>query len=91
MYIDEKLEVFDCLIETEAKGSVQVQRMQAPRLFIEQTYAGLVEYAAYSQEPARVKMSREVPVWCQCDQQWVNRKVTVEFKNNAYLERHGGI
>jgi len=86
--LHEKMEVFACTIEVEANGAVQVQRVQMPRLMIEREFMALVQHAANDSRPIKVKLSREVPVYDQFEQRWLERENSITFSNNAYISSH---
>jgi len=84
----EKMEVFICTFEIDANNVVQRQVMQAPRLMIEQEFLALMQSAANSDKPIRVKLSREVPIYDEFEKQWIKREHSIEFANNAYISTH---
>lgn len=82
----EQLEVFDCIIEAEVNGNKQRQRMQAPRIMIEQQFLGVCQEIAKMNAPATAKLSRIA----QCRSDWfdevVEREVYILYENNSYAK-----
>ena len=82
--MDERFEAFDCIIEVEVDGNKQRQRMQAPRIMIEQQFLGVCQEIAQINTPAKARLSRIA----QCSSDWfdeiVEREVEIVFENNAY-------
>ena len=84
--MNEQMEVFDCIFEIEQNGNVQRQRMEAPRIMLEQQFIQLVQQAANNTSPIRIKMCRNVPVWNQFENKWKSIENSVTFANIAYGE-----
>lgn len=82
--INEQFKVFDCLLEIEMEGRVQTQRLKAPRVMIEQQFESLVQQAANSTSPIKIRMSRKVPIWSQLEDKWIERENSIIFTNIAY-------
>ena len=70
------MEVFACIFEIEQNGNIQRQRMEAPRIMIEQQFTQLVQQAANSTIPIRIKMMRNAHVWNQLEKKWIDNNVT---------------
>lgn len=49
----------------------------------------LVNQAIQAEFPVIIKMSRQVPIYNDFDDQWVEREHCVLFKNNAYIQVNG--
>lgn len=81
-----QMEVFACTFEIEVDKKIQRQTMEAPRIMIEQQFVSLVEQAANSTKPVKVKMSRKVPVWNQFENRWNDIEHCAIFANYAYGE-----
>ena len=87
--MNEQFEIFDCMLEIDSGGSKQRQRMQAPRVIIEQQFLSTCQQIAQMQVPAKVKLSRIA----KCSNEWsdkiVEREVYLLFRNNACVEEEG--
>ena len=82
--LDQQIEMFACVFEIEANGNIRRQRIEAPRMIIEQQFMSLVQQAANNTTPIRVKMSRMESVWNQFDNVWVDVENSIEFTNIAW-------
>ena len=84
--IDERFESFDCIIEVEVDGNKQRQRMQAPRIMIEQQFLSVCKEVSQMNVPAMARLSR----MAQCRSDWfdevVEREVYILFSNNLYKD-----
>ena len=78
-------ELFDVTFEITEGNNIRNQRMQAPRMLIEQQFLQLIQQAANLQTPIKVKMSRIEQIYDNFDQKMVDREISVSFMNNAYL------
>lgn len=78
-------ELFDVTFEITEGNNIRNQRMQAPRMLIEQQFLQLIQQAANLQTPIKVKMSRIEQIYDNFDQKMVDRENSVSFMNNAYL------
>ncbi len=87
--IREQMEVFECTFDVEVDGVTNRSRIQAPRVALEQQFMSLVQQAANSAKPVKVKMSRVVPIYDNFDNKWINRENSVTFANNAYIKIKG--
>lgn len=85
---EEEFEVFRCVFEVTTPYVTQRQEMEAPRIMLEQRFVVLAKQAAASNEPVMVAIRRTAPVYSQFDQQWFDRELFIEFKNNAYLAKY---
>lgn len=85
----EQMEIFECVFDIDVDGKIQSSRIQAPRIALEQQFISLVKKAAYSTQPIKVKMSREVPIYDEFDSKWISREHSVTFVNNAYVKIKG--
>lgn len=65
-------------------GRVQMQRMKAPRIMIEQQFKSLMQQAANDTSPIKVRISRKVPIWNQFEDKWIEREFDIVFTNIAY-------
>ena len=88
--INGQLEMFDCLIEIEANGDNKRQRMQAPRIMIEQQFASLVQQATQTNDPVRIRLSRMAQIYDEFgslvyeNEKPLERELYIVFTNNAY-------
>lgn len=84
--LNEQFEIFNCVIEIEVVGQVQVQQVQAPRMVIQQQFMQLVQQAANDSRSVRVKLSRQV----ECVNEWTGetkmREAGIEFMNKRYVD-----
>ena len=87
--IREQMEVFECTFDIEVEDRIQHQTVQAPRVALEQQFLGLVQQAAKSNKPTKVKMSRQVPIYDNFDKKWIMRENSMAFANNAYIKVKG--
>lgn len=87
--IHEQFEVFSCIIEIETDNKVQKQNIQQPRIMLEQNFASLIQQAANTSSPTKVKISRVIPVYDCFNSKWIEREIDIVFKNNAYLAAKG--
>ena len=86
----EQFETFDCMIDIEENGNKQRQRMQAPRIMIQQQFMSLVQQAAQANHPVRVRLSRMSQVYDEFgapayeDEKPLEREFYIDFSNNAW-------
>lgn len=84
------LETFDCMIDVESNGSNQRQRMQAPRIMIEQQFISLMHQASQASHPVKVRLSRMAKVYDKFGSpvfengKHLERELYIVFANNAY-------
>lgn len=62
--------------------------MIAPRIFLEQEFTRLVNLAANSKSPVKIKMSRKVPIYDPFDNTMIERENSIVFTNQAWNERN---
>lgn len=83
---DEMFDTFDCIFYVEVDGESRTQKMQAPRIMIEQQFMQLMQDAAGDKRPVRVTLSRDVD----CFDKWTSekfvRECSIEFKNRRYID-----
>lgn len=84
--INQSMEIYACTIEIEQNGNVQRTIIEAPRIMLEQQFINLVEQAANSHNPIRVKISREVPIYNNFNNEWTKIENNIVFENNAYIK-----
>lgn len=82
--------MFVCTFEIENGQQTQDQTIQAPRIMLEQQFLSYVQQAANASHPARIKMSRKVPVYDSFCNKWIERENSIEFMNKAYESQKGG-
>jgi len=89
--INEQLETFDCFIDIETNGDKQRQRIQAPRIMIEQQFLSMCKKISQMSVPAKIKLSRIA----ECSNGWsddiVKREVYIVYRNNACVEEEGEV
>lgn len=79
----EQLEIFDCMIDIEINENKQRQRIQAPRIMIEQKFLSVCQEISQINAPAIARLSRIA----KCSNDWcdeiVEREIYILFENNA--------
>ena len=83
-----KPEPYLVMFEVTVKDKVQQQIVEASRIVLEQEFTRLVNEAANSLLPAKVKMSRKVPIYDPFDKQIIERENSLVFTNKAWNERN---
>lgn len=81
-----QLEVFDCMMDIYVNGNEQRQRLQAPRMIIEQQFLGVCQEIANMDVSAKVKLSRIAKCHNMFDNKWIEHEIYIDYKNNAYVE-----
>ena len=76
--------IYECVIEIENNGNIQRHVIQAPRIMIEQEFMSLIQQAVNSPSPISIKVMRNVPIYDNFDNKWVEREYSVKFMNRAY-------
>ena len=79
--------IHDVSIEVETDGQVQYHNMQAPEIMIVQQFLSLIQQAVNTNIPVRITMATMVPVYSDKITEYRNMKSTLEFKNDAYLDK----
>ena len=85
----EQFETFDCMIDIEENGNKQRQRMQAPRIMIQQQFTSLVQQAAQANHPVKVRLSRMSQVYDEFgalayeNGKPLERELYISFSNSA--------
>lgn len=89
MFIDfgEQLEIKECSFDIESNGHTDHQVMQAPKMVIIQQFLSLIQQAISTDSLVRITMATMVPVWSDKIAGYRNMRSTLEFKNNAYLNK----
>ena len=85
----ERMEAHACTLYIEANGQIQHRTLTAPRMVLEGEFMSLVNQAIHSEFPVMIKMSRQVPIYNDFDDQWIEREHYMLFKNNAYIQMNG--
>lgn len=84
--LNEQFEIYDCVIEVEVVGQIQVQQIQAPRIIIQQQFLQLVQQAVNDSRSVRVKLSRQI----ECENKWTGeikmREASIAFMNKRYVD-----
>lgn len=78
----EQMEVFDCTLEVSVGDERQQQRMNAPRMIIEQQFMSLCQDAAQANAPVRVKLSRIANIYDEINDRWIELEPYILFMNN---------
>ncbi len=86
--VDGQFEIFDCVIDIEANGNKQRNRMQAPRIIIEQQFLGVCQEIAQMNTPATVRLSRIAKCYNNWTGDIVEREVYILFENDAWCNEH---
>lgn len=87
-HLHEKMEIFLCTFEIVVGENTQWRTLEAPRIMLEREFMSLVNEAANSTLPIKVKMSRKFPLWNQFDNQWVEQENSITFMNHTYTDAH---
>lgn len=78
--------MFDCIFDIDVDGNRQMQRIQAPRIMIEQQFVQLLQGAVNDNRAVKIMLKRDAP----CYDSWHDRHFTqehsIEFKNRAYVD-----
>lgn len=80
----EQFETFDCIIEIDSNGNKQAQRIQAPRMMIEQKFISLVQEAVKVSYPVMIKLSRKHIATCGFTGKTAERELYLVYTNDAY-------
>jgi hypothetical protein len=88
-HIKEQFETFDCLLEVEMNGNIQRQKIEAPRMVIEQQFESLVKRAVNNSAPIRIRLSRNIPIYSQLENKWIQRENEIVFTNIAWTNQKG--
>ena len=83
----EQMDTYECLLEVDKNGSIQRQRLQAPRMMIEQTFLKLAKEASRISFPMRIKLSRPFQVYSHFDKIMLNREASIEVKNRFFTDK----
>lgn len=89
MTIQDKFEVFTCVLEIITAQGTTRQVIDTPRIMIEQQFVSLIYEAAQHTEPVKVKLSRVIPIYSQFDQKWLDRECSIAFGNQAFVRVYG--
>ena len=63
--------------------------MQAPRAALEQQFLNLVQQAAQSNKPVKIKISRRIPIYDNFEKKWIERESSLVIANNIYIKVKG--
>lgn len=86
---NDEFEVFECIFEIVTPYNTRRQMLEAPRIMLERQFLSLVNQASTTQNPVKVAMRRVIPIYSPFDNQWFDREASIEFKNNAYINKYG--
>lgn len=89
MKIHDRFEIFTCALEITTPRGTQRQIIEAPRIMIEQEFLDIVYQAAQSMEPIKVKLSREIPIYNQFEENYINRECSISFGNQEFVRVYG--
>ena len=84
--INESIEIYACTFEVEQNNQSQRTLIEAPRIMLEQQFISLVQQAAKSNSPIKIKMSRQCPIYNEFDNEWTEIENNIVFENNAYIK-----
>lgn len=79
-------DIFNVAFEIEFQGNTTIQTMGAPQMIVQNQFVNLVEQAANTKFPCRVKMTTTVQVYNEFEHCLKDIEHFMEFKNNAYLD-----
>ena len=71
-------------VEIENDGHITNQVMNAPEIFLRREITSLIQQAAQSDYPARVKFSRKEPIYDEYKKEWREIECFTEFTNKRY-------
>lgn len=88
MFFDfnDQFEIKACTFEIDNNGSIQQQMIQAPKMIVVQQFLSLIQQTINANEPVRVKISTMVPIYSD-KSGYRDMESSIEFKNNAYLDK----
>ena len=86
-HLHQQMEIYTCTLEIEQNGNLQSQTIEAPRIMLEQQFADLVQQASQVNNPVKIKMSRQVPIYNNYDDEWVDLEHWIIFENNSYTKQ----
>ena len=89
MGFDDEMQIYTCQYEIQSSGFIQHQTIQAPRIMHERQFMTLVEQAARSRTPTKIKMSRQESMFDQYSQAQKNNEYSIVYANNAYINEYG--
>lgn len=87
--INEQMDIFICTFDVEVNNQRQRETMQAPRMMLEHRFMSLVQQAAQSPTPIKIKMSIPVYIYDESNNEEIERESSVTFTNNAYIDKYG--
>lgn len=82
---DPMMEVYSVVIEIEISGTLQRKTMNAPRVFIEQEFLSLIQFAQRNNAPVKLRMYRTEKLWSQFDQKMISCENEIVIKNTSYM------
>ena len=80
--------VYDIELRVNDNGNISRQKLQLPRIMIEQQFLGLVNQAARIQRPVKIELIRTEPYYDQYEQKYIPQEYKVIFANNSYVSNH---
>lgn len=90
MFINFGFEDFDeqeiYTIEIKMGNQMQRQRLQGDSQMVMLQFVQLLEQTARSNQPVRLKISKEEKIWSQFRQEFKNIENYIQFANKKYME-----
>lgn len=90
MFINFGFEDFDeqeiYTIEIKMGNQMQRQRLQGDSQMVMLQFVQLLEQTAKSNQPVRLKISKEEKIWSQFRQEFKNIENYIQFANKKYME-----
>ena len=83
----EQFETFDCTFDIYIDDNMQTQRIQAPRVMIQQQFLQLAQNAVNDNRAVKIVMRRDVPCYDKWSGKLIVQEHSIEFRNNAYVYR----
>ena len=80
--------IYDIELRVSDNGNISRQKLQLPRIMIEQQFLGLVNQAARIQRPVKIELIRTEPYYDQYEQKYIPQEYKVIFANNSYVSNH---
>ena len=74
-------------LEINNNGQVQIHKLQTLPMMAAQQFQSLLDQAARTSAPCKIKMTKQEEFWSELDQNFKTRENALEFRNKAYGNR----
>ena len=88
-HFHEQSKVFTCDLYIEVDDRGERRQIKAPRFVIEDEFLQLVEQASHIDNDVRIRLTRQVPIFDEFQDRWVNKQHEIVFANNAWVKNRG--